>query len=151
MIQYPLQAFLRVCKMREEQRQRELVKARQATLEAQEALEKAVEEHTKFKENRPHKEKKLFAEIKGEVVSQERLDAFHLDVKKLLDTELALAAAVDSAKAHLQHAQKQEQEALRQWQEATKEHTKITEHQNIWKNSQRIQQERAEEAEMEGA
>ncbi len=151
MIKYPLHAFLRVCKMREEQRQRELVKARQATLEAKEALEKAIEEHRIFKENRPLKEKTLFAEIKGEIVSQERLDAFHLEVKKLLHTELALAAAVDSAKAHVRKMQEQEQVALKQWQEATKEHTKITEHQNIWKKNQKIVQERAEEAEMEKA
>ncbi len=151
MKKYPLQAFLRVCKMREEQSQRELAKARAATAKAENDLQLAIEAHEKFIAERPSKEKELFAEIKEKVVNQERLDAFHLDVKKLMDHQLALGEAVLQARNHLQAMQEQENIAHKHWQEATKEHAKITEHSNIWKGKQRIIEERAEEAEMEGA
>ncbi len=150
MKKYPLQAFLRVCKMREEQSQRDLAKARAATVAAIQELQRAQKKHEHCKKIRPTKEKELFAAIKGDAISQKRLDAFHLDVKALLNEELDLAKAEADAANYVRQMQAQEETAQAHWQEATKEHAKITEHHAIWNNTQKRIQEKAEEAEMEG-
>ncbi len=151
MKKYPLQAFLRVCQMREEQARRDLAKAREGVAHAREALLIAKEKHAAFKVMRPVKEKELFAAIRGRTVSQCRLDDFHADVKKLVDEELVLAQAQMRAEEHLQHMQELEGIAHKMWQTQTKEHAKMQEHAKIWKLEQKNAQEKAEEAEMEGA
>ncbi len=151
MTKYPLKAFLRVCKIREEQAQRELSKARLATQAARDALQQAQKNYEEYKMFRPQQEKKLFAQIQGQNISQKRLDAFHIDIQELVNKELDLANLVNKAKDYLEQMQKQEEEAQKHWVDATKEHSKIQEHEKIWKKEQKILEERAEEAEMEQA
>ncbi len=151
MTKYPLKAFLHICKMREEQAQRNLTKARAATQAAQEALQQAQETYEKYKKFRPQQEKKLFAQIQGQTISQKRLDDFHLEVKKLVDKELDLANAITQAQEYVHRMQKEEEHALTLWQESTKEHTKIQEHEKIWQKEQKKLLEKAEEAELERA
>ncbi len=149
MNQYPLKAFLKVCKMREEQAELNLSKARSATRDAKSNLQQTITQLEEFKQQRPAQEKELFAQIKGLNITQKRLDVFHLDLKKIADDELELANNVLKAEQHLQHMQEQEELAKSNWQAATREHTKINEHQSIWRSEQKILIERAEEAEME--
>ncbi len=147
---YPLQAFLRVCAMREEQSQRELSKARDEKIVAEQALQKAIEVYNSFKLERPKKEKLLFTEIKGEVVSQKRLDEFHIKVKQLVDKEQMLADEVNAAKTKLKLKQNEEEQAHAKWLHDRKEQAKILEHHKLWSTEQKLLQEKAEEAEAEG-
>ncbi len=136
--------------MREEQSQRDFTKARAAKINAEEVLQVAIEKHASFKAERPKKEKLLFAKIKGEVVSQKRLDSFHLKVKDLVDEEQELAFKVNNARQDLKLKQEEEEKAHAKWLHDRKEQTKILEHYKIWCKEQKILQEKAEEAEAEG-
>lgn len=150
-MKYPLLAFMKVCQRREDAAQTALLRAKQATETARLALEAAKQAHQQCVEERPGRERELFASIKGQVLTQGELDDFHIAVRALLEEELRLARAVEERSTEWTNAQTAEAQSHEQWQAAMRETAKIAEHRARWDKERRLAAEKAEEAEMERA
>lgn len=150
-MKYPLHAFMKVCQKREDSARTAFIRARQAAEAARLALDAARQAHQKCVDERPGRERELFASIKGQVLTQGELDDFHLAVRALLEEELRLARALEERTTEWTNAQTAEAQSHEQWQAAMRETAKIAEHRARWDKERRLAVEKAEEAEMERA
>ncbi len=146
---YPLANLLTLRKLREDAAEREARRARAAEAEAKNRLEEAKAELARYREWRPGEEKRLFAELRGRVIEQSRLDRHREDIEGLRKQELVREETCLTREKELKEAGEALEKAKRAKAAAVRGREKIAIHRDRWQISEAKRLEAAEEAELE--
>lgn len=149
MSKYPLEQLLTVLKIKQDNAQLALQKAKENVKHAQKALKEAQKKLEEYKEWRPKEEERLFQKVMKKKVKNENVTDIKTEIGHLRDKEVALGEKVKEAQAHLEEMEKAVEEARKVYQEAVNRVTKIGEHENTWQAEHRKEQEALADKEME--
>ena len=146
---YPLEALLGIRERRSEERRRDLSLAQSRLSQARSALDEALRQCAEYRDYMNREISSRSDRLIGQTLGREALEEFKRSLEalkfRLADLELAAERARSEAK-EAERAERKAQEALRQ---AVREAEKIKAHRKIWQAAQRLEQERAEDLEME--
>ncbi len=146
---YPLEALLGIRERRADDRRRDLSLAQSRLSQARSALDEALRQCAEYRDYMNREISSRSDRLIGQTLGREALEEFKRSLEalkfRLADLELAAERARSEAK-EAERAERKAQEALRQ---AVLEAEKIKAHRKIWQAAQRLEQERAEDLELE--
>jgi hypothetical protein len=146
---YALQSLLRIRLMREDRASGELVAARRAVADANDALAARRREREEFERTREERRDRLYEGVIGRTVDRERLDLVREGVSKIDEEAAAKAEKVLRAEREVKEREKEAERARAVFTEATRNRMKIDEHRADWTRREAEEQEKREETELE--
>jgi hypothetical protein len=146
---YALQSLLRIRLMREDRASGELVAARRAVADANDALAARRREREEFERTREERRDRLYEGVIGRTVDRERLDLVREGVSKIDEEAAAKAEKVLRAEREVKEREKEAERARAVFTEATRNRMKIDEHRADWTRHEAEEQEKREETELE--
>lgn len=146
---YPLEELLDVRRFREEAAERDARLARERVQEAKRDLEEKTKALDAWRRWREEEVERRYAAILGKRMTIEKLDAFNRSLAALALEEVALAQALDEARARCAELEKAFEAAKAAAKRARKNTAKIEAHRNIWREEAKKAAERAADLEFE--
>lgn len=149
MSEYPLSQLLYILKIKQDNAQLELQKAKDNLKKAEHALEAAKKTLKDYKEWRPKEEERLFQKVMNKKVKNESVTDVKTEIGTLRDKEISLAEKVNDAKKHVEEMEQALEDARAAYQAASNRVSKISEHEDSWQLEHRKEQEALAEKELE--
>lgn len=149
MAKYPLGPLLSARMFREDAAERETRQTLAALERAHDDAEAAREELRRYSEWRPGEEKRLFEELRGNMIGLDVLDRHREDIQALRNAELQREDACRLADSAVVEAEGEVEKARRRQSAAARDRRKIEEHRDRWARLEAVREEAAAEAELE--
>ncbi len=146
---YPLEALLGIRERRADDRRRDLALRQAALAQARAALDEAVRQCEEYRKYMDAEISARSDRLIGQTLGKEALEEFKRGLESLKFKLADLELAAERARGDLRKAADEEKQARACLREAVLETEKIKAHRKIWQAAQRLEQERAEDLELE--
>jgi len=146
---YALNSMLKIRAMREDRAATELTGARRARTAAEEVRDERRKTLDDFNETKEERRDTVYDAVIGRVVTMDDLDRARAAVTKIDEEGMLLEEAERKAEEDLEKKEELAESAHVRFVAASKKKAKIDQHKLAWEEEDRLQQERAADAEME--
>jgi len=146
---YPLQSMLKIRTMREDRAASDLTRARRARTEAERVLREKAEVRRRYEATKDERRDQVYATVIGRAVKREDLDAVREAVTRIDEEGVLLAEDEKKAEHTAEEKRKEASAAHVRYVAAEKDKEKISLHRESWMADDRLEQERAEDMELE--
>lgn len=149
MEEYPLQALLQVRRIRENKARTAVATAQKQLAAARALLEEKKVELENYRRWRVEEEERLLNDLIGKPVRVGVLTDTRMQIASMREKEIDYQDAIRQAEKKVDEAEEALADARRKLAKATREMLKLEEHRSIWREEQRLEQERFADAELE--